>query len=64
MVRVVLGVDGGNTKSVAVVVDEDGAVLGRGQSGCSDIYGAASLEEAMVEAWKQEVGTAIEVSRK
>lgn len=49
MVRVVLGVDGGNTKSVAVVVDEDGAVLGRGQSGCSDIYGAASLEEALSE---------------
>lgn len=47
--RAVLGVDGGNTKTEAVVADEDGSVLGYGRSGCSDIYGAASSEAALEE---------------
>jgi N-acetylglucosamine kinase-like BadF-type ATPase len=45
----VLGVDGGNTKTVAVVAADDGIVIGRGSGGCSDIYGAASAEAAMSE---------------
>ena len=35
---VVLGVDGGNTKTVAMIVDPDGRILGAGRSGNSDIY--------------------------
>lgn len=47
MTGVVLGVDGGNTKTVAWVAAANGAVLGRGLSGCSDIYGAKSVEAAL-----------------
>jgi N-acetylglucosamine kinase-like BadF-type ATPase len=39
---IVLGVDGGNTKTLAVVASADGAVLGTGRAGCGDIYGAGS----------------------
>jgi N-acetylglucosamine kinase-like BadF-type ATPase len=45
----VLGVDGGNTKTIAVVARSDGAVLGRGSAGCSDIHNAASPEAALEE---------------
>lgn len=41
-----LAVDAGNTKTVAVVVDTVGTVLGRGRGGRGDIYGAASVAEA------------------
>ena len=44
-----LGVDGGNTKTVAVVVDRSGAVLGAGGADCGDIHNAASPEPALVE---------------
>jgi N-acetylglucosamine kinase-like BadF-type ATPase len=43
----VLGVDGGNTKTLALVADGDGHVLASGRSGCGDIYGAASPEAAL-----------------
>lgn len=36
-----LGVDAGNTKSVAIVCDSDGTVLGTGRAGCGDIYGVS-----------------------
>jgi N-acetylglucosamine kinase-like BadF-type ATPase len=45
----VLGVDGGNTKTIALVADGDGVVLGSGRGGCSDIYGAGSPEAALVQ---------------
>ncbi len=45
----VLGVDAGNSKTVAVVADTDGRVLGFGRSGNGDIYGAVS-EQAAVSA--------------
>lgn len=52
-----LAVDGGNTKTVAVVVDADGTVLGRGRAGCCDIYatpdpadGVAAVVDAVVQA--------------
>ncbi|MDX2185824.1 MAG: BadF/BadG/BcrA/BcrD ATPase family protein [Opitutaceae bacterium] len=34
-----LGLDGGNTKSLAVIVDAKGRVLGHGRGRCGDIYG-------------------------
>lgn len=43
----VLGVDGGNTKTVALVARPDGTVLGAGRAGCADIYGAPSPEDAI-----------------
>ena len=46
----VLGVDGGNTKTIALVASADGRIVGVGRSGCSDIYGAASPEAALGEA--------------
>jgi N-acetylglucosamine kinase-like BadF-type ATPase len=52
-VSVVLGVDGGNTKTLAVVADETGRTLGAGLGPCSDIYNAGP--EAGIEA----IGTAV-----
>lgn len=45
----VLGVDGGNTKTLALVTREDGVILGGGRAGCSDIYGAPSPSAAIAE---------------
>ena len=42
-----IGVDGGNTKTVALVATPDGTVIGRGRSGCSDIHNAPSVEVAL-----------------
>jgi N-acetylglucosamine kinase-like BadF-type ATPase len=36
----VLGVDGGNTKTIALLAALDGAILGAGRGGCGDIYNA------------------------
>jgi N-acetylglucosamine kinase-like BadF-type ATPase len=47
MKRAVLAIDGGNTKSIAVVATTDGVVLGHGLGGCGDIYGAPSEEDAL-----------------
>lgn len=44
---VVLAVDGGNTKTLAVVASLDGLVRATGRSGCGDIYGAASATAAL-----------------
>ncbi|QNE35781.1 N-acetylglucosamine kinase [Leifsonia shinshuensis] len=41
-----LAVDAGNSKTVALVVDGTGTVLGRGRGGRGDIYGASSIEVA------------------
>lgn len=38
--RFVIGVDAGNTKTIAIVARADGSILGWGRSGCGDIYGA------------------------
>lgn len=43
----VLGVDGGNTKTIALVARHDGTIIGWGRGGCSDIYGAGSPEAAL-----------------
>jgi N-acetylglucosamine kinase-like BadF-type ATPase len=44
-----LGVDAGNTKTIALVARPDGTVAGSGRAGCGDIYGAASEEAAIAE---------------
>jgi N-acetylglucosamine kinase-like BadF-type ATPase len=44
-----LGVDGGNTKTVALVVDAGGAVVGSGSGGCGDIHNARGPEQALTE---------------
>jgi N-acetylglucosamine kinase-like BadF-type ATPase len=44
-----LGVDGGNTKTIAVVARPDGTVVGVGSGGCGDIHNAASPEVALDE---------------
>lgn len=49
MTPLLLGVDGGNTKTLAVVVTGDGEVLGTGRGGCGDIHGAGGPEAAVVE---------------
>ena len=54
----VLGVDGGNTHTTAVVATTDGRVLGVGRGGCSDIYGAGSAE-AGTAVLADTVGTAL-----
>ncbi len=43
----VLGVDGGNTKTLAIIARVDGRVCGYGRSGCGDIYGARSPAVAL-----------------
>lgn len=47
--KFVLGVDGGNTKTLALVAREDGMILGSGRAGCGDIYGATSPAAAIAE---------------
>jgi len=42
-----LAVDGGNTKTLAVVADAGGRPLGTGRSGCADIYNSASPDVAL-----------------
>src|SRR6266481_7603701 len=49
----VLAVDGGNTKTIALVAALDGTILGAGRGGCGDIYNSrANLDwvEAAAEA--------------
>lgn len=43
----IVGVDGGNTKTIALVGAIDGTILGAARSGCSDIYGASTPEAAL-----------------
>ena len=40
--RLLLGVDGGNTKTIALVAREDGTILGAGRAGCSITTGRSS----------------------
>lgn len=54
-----LGVDGGNTKTLAIVADEAGRVLGKGRAGNGDIYGAGSADLAIT-AIKDAVSDAID----
>ena len=47
--RLVLGVDGGNTKTIAIVAKPDGTIAGCGRAGCSDIYNAKDEATALGE---------------
>src|SRR5438034_5570828 len=44
-----LGVDGGNTKTIAFVARADGSVVGVGTAGCADIHNARSPGHALEE---------------
>ena len=57
----VLGVDGGNTKTVALVARADGAVVGAGRGRGADIYEAPSTETAF-DSVSVAVGTAVEAA--
>lgn len=46
---IVLGVDGGNSKTIALAARTDGTVLGAGRAGCSDIHGASTVQDALRE---------------
>jgi N-acetylglucosamine kinase-like BadF-type ATPase len=46
---VLLGVDGGNTKTIALVAREDGTIVGIGRAGRADIYNAPTPEAAIDE---------------
>jgi N-acetylglucosamine kinase-like BadF-type ATPase len=43
----VLGVDGGNTKTIALISRLDGTVVGVARGGCSDMYSTGTLETAV-----------------
>jgi N-acetylglucosamine kinase-like BadF-type ATPase len=47
MTAAYLAVDAGNSKTVALVTDAEGTVLGRGRGGNGDIYGAPSVADAV-----------------
>lgn len=49
MADFVLGVDGGNTKTIALVARMSGEVVGMGRGECSDIYNAPSEDAALSE---------------
>lgn len=56
-----LAVDGGNSKTVAVVVSDAGEVVGRGRAGCCDIYATPTPEvgaAAVVDAVRQALAEA------
>lgn len=59
--RCVLAVDGGNTKTIAAIAALDGALLGVGYAGCSDIYNAHPDDGAAdaAEAARREVERAV-----
>jgi N-acetylglucosamine kinase-like BadF-type ATPase len=51
-VTLLVGVDGGNTKTVALVARADGTIVGSGRAGCCDHYGQTTPEEAYAEVAK------------
>jgi N-acetylglucosamine kinase-like BadF-type ATPase len=44
-----LGVDGGNTKTIALACGADGRIAGHARTGCSDVYAVADSEQAVGE---------------
>ncbi len=44
-----LGVDGGNTKTIAVLARHDGTIAGIGRGGCADIHNASSPDDGVGE---------------
>ena len=52
----ILGVDGGNTKTIALVARIDGTIVGAGRGGCGDIYGGAGPSGAIAEIERAVLG--------
>ena len=52
----ILGVDGGNTKTIALVARIDGTIVGAGRGGCGDIYGGAGPFGAIAEIERAVLG--------
>jgi N-acetylglucosamine kinase-like BadF-type ATPase len=50
----VLAVDGGNTKTIALVASLDGVILGAGRGGCGDIYNAGARSN-----WQESAAAAV-----
>jgi N-acetylglucosamine kinase-like BadF-type ATPase len=46
-VPLILGVDGGNTKTIAIISHLDGTIVGVARGGCSDMYAVGTLEAAV-----------------
>ena len=44
-----LGIDGGNTKTVALLAEQDGTVVGKARSGCADVHAAPGSQAALGE---------------
>jgi len=42
--KLLLGVDGGGTKTTALIISSDGKILGKGKSGSTDIFNTSSKE--------------------
>lgn len=57
--RIFAGIDGGQSHSAAVVVSDDGLILGRGSAGPSDHVGQASDSRRAAEACEHAVATAL-----
>jgi N-acetylglucosamine kinase-like BadF-type ATPase len=53
--ELLLGVDGGNTKTIALVARGDGTVVGFGTAGCADIHNAPSPGDALDEVVRASV---------
>lgn len=56
-----LGLDGGNSKTIALVATAEGYIIGSGRSGCADIYSVSGPAEAAT-AVKTAVSAALEVA--
>ncbi len=52
-----LGVDGGTTKTVAIIARPDGTIVGVGRAGCSNLY-AIDTHDGTIDAVEQAVHTA------
>jgi N-acetylglucosamine kinase-like BadF-type ATPase len=63
--QLILGVDGGNSKTIALVATEDGTIVGAGRGGRSDIYETElafeSIADATLGALAQAGGTATDL---
>jgi len=55
----VLAVDGGNTKTIALVATLDGRIMGAGRAGCGDIYNAQAEGKTSEEAAFSNIAQAI-----
>jgi N-acetylglucosamine kinase-like BadF-type ATPase len=55
----VLAVDGGNTKTIALIATLDGRIVGAGRAGCGDIYNAIAQGKTSEEAAFSNIASAV-----